>query len=179
MPRKTDYVDFTETGNWNVAADYSKLKIMKLLFEADEYEKVATFGTSEMGEEYMIDENMKNIARIKALKRLVKTLQMLINNTVFAVKKDAVKKLTEYKKDLDKIEKVFPLIQNQTRNEKTKQLSMNIREDYFDYVLKLLINIKFELNTPLNQADLIFTSIEEFDPDKLKAEIMEDLIEGG
>ena len=95
MP-KSEYFDSHETSNWNVAADYVKLKIMKPLYNADEYELIAEFGTSEMIQEYMVSDNIKNIARVKALKRLLKTLQMIINNTIFAIKKADVNILKGY-----------------------------------------------------------------------------------
>ena len=41
----------SETGNWNVASDYAKYKIMKPLLLADDYEIIATFGYSDLLED--------------------------------------------------------------------------------------------------------------------------------
>lgn len=87
MGRKSlDYVDFSETQNWNVAADYVKMCVMKHLYEADEYERLATFGVAEVGDNYLMDENTKASNRLLGIEWLAHSLMTLISNTVFAVK---------------------------------------------------------------------------------------------
>ena len=179
MPKKSDYVDFTESGNWNVAADYVKLKIMKHLYLADEYELTAIFGTGEMVDEFITNEQMKVVGRLKALKRLRKTLDIIINNTIFAVKKDDKPKLEDLYKELTKWDRAMIFCEIINYDMRTKSKTIKINETVFKKVLDGLIKIKKDLNEPLNRANLIFTEVEEFDPDKFKAEIAEDMIYGG
>ena len=54
-----------------------------------------------------------------------------------------------------------------------------IIEDKFDRFLEILRKIKAKIKEPLTRADLIYTNPEEYDPDKLKQEIMEDLTNSG
>ena len=44
MAPKEEGYNISETGNWNVASDYSRLKIMKPLYNCDIYENIAKFG---------------------------------------------------------------------------------------------------------------------------------------
>lgn len=162
-------LDFSETGNWNVAARYTDAKIMKPLYLCDEYERVATFGTSELVEEFMIDEQTRKVARIKAIKRLAMELNLLISNTIFAIKKKTDAELMKkFKDDLQRIIKVLPMVEGKSYDQIYKKNVITINEDKFEYFLKLLTDIKEQLNEPLNNADLIFTYVEDFDPDKFK-----------
>jgi len=179
MPKKSDFFEPSETGNWNVAADFTKLKIMKLLYEADQYEIIATFGTSDLVEEFMINDHMKSLARMKALRRLLKALQMTINNTKFAVKKQDKDKMKKFLDTLKKIEKVLPALQKKVSNQKIGQVTASIHEENFEKVLNHLIQIKSDINEPLNRADLIFTHMEDFDPKAAKDAIKKGLTEVG
>lgn len=171
--------DDRESGNWNVAADFTKLKIMKWLFYADEYEVIATFGTAELGDDFEIDDKMKKILRVKAIERLTNTLLMIINNTIFAVKSGDKEKLEKNREDLKRIKKILPTLQEVIVNQRVKTKDLLIDEERFSTILNMLVEIKTNLNEPLNKADLIFTSIENFDPKKLKEQIKRDLIEQG
>lgn len=181
MPRKKDIdlFEISETGNWNVAADFSKLKIMKQLYLADEYETIATFGAEDLFEELTADDNLKTISRLRALKRLLKTLQMIINNTKFAVKKQDKEPMKKFLEQLNKINEAMPLIESESYNQKTGRYKTEIIETHFSKVLNSLIQIKSEINEPLNRADLIFTHTEEFDPKAAKEAIKKLLTETG
>lgn len=180
MPGKFDYSELvTESGNWNVAKHYSEIKIMKWLVLIDEYETIARFGTSDMLEEFNLDENFKNVARIKAIKRLHHAITKLIDNTIFALKKKDKEKFTDYKKDLKVIESVIPTIEFNTINQKAKTSAIVINEDRFIFVLETLIKINTKMLDPLNDASLIFTPVEEFDPMKIKEKIAEQLVNQG
>lgn len=179
MGNKTGYLDFSESGNWNVAADYTKLKIMKWLYFADVYEVIATFGTLEILDDFITNESMKEQARIRAIKRLVKTLQMIINNTIFAVRKDDRETLKKHQAELIHLNKVLPQLWSVTINQRDKKQNLRIDEERFNKILDMIIEIKSNINEPLNKADLIFTSVEELDPDELKRKIMEDMVNAG
>lgn len=180
MPKKNiDSIDLSETGNWNVASDYTKLKIMKWLFFADEYEVIATFGSSDMLEEYEIDDKMQIMNRIKSLKRLVKTLELIIRNTIFAVKSSDKATMTNSLKLIEKVKGIIPVTYKLLTDPRSHQTKYKIEEKKFEHVLDILIGIKTEINEPLNKADLIFTHREEHDIKKIKEALKKELIEIG
>ena len=73
-----------QSGNWNVAKPYTNDKIHKWLVLIDTYQTIATFGYSTIESDVFIkDENLKNTARLNALKRLIHAIDSLIRNTKF------------------------------------------------------------------------------------------------
>lgn len=153
---KREYEPASE--NWNVADSYAKIKIMKLLAEIDEYIKVAQTGAIDLQEEFIIPLQNKINARIISLRRLNMTLQMLINNSKFGVKKKDKKLLDEWLKALKKIDvnRTYNVVTNKDRM--TSQL---IREKEFSIVLNILIDINSNILIPLNNAGMIYPSGEE------------------
>lgn len=174
-----DNLDLSESGNWNVASDFSRIKIMKLLSELDDYEIVCEFGALDILEDFQISDEIKKLARIKALYRYAKTLRMLIGNTVFAVKKEDTDKMNKWKKETNDLRKVIPSCEKITINQRDKKRDVNIDESKFNFILDKLIFIKEELLYPLNKAELIYMFKEEFDPKKFKQQLKEDISEGG
>lgn len=158
----------SETGNWNVAEKYSDSKIMRLLNLIDSYELIATFGTSNMIDQYVMNQRDQDFAKVMAIKWYHKTLGMLIDNTIFAVKPKDGDKLSEFRKDLKKIKPTLSKLYDSGVDVRSKRPTIKIAEDKFDQILEMLIKIKTEMNTPLNQADLIFTHKEIIDPVKMK-----------
>lgn len=173
--------DLIESGNWNVAKIYAHLKIMKPLAEIDDYKKIIEFGTSEMVDEFVVDEQKKTEAKVMALKRFHKNLQMLVSNSKFAVKKKDKPMMEEYATALKKLKEVLPLISRrvtlQSRGGQTFQERIN--PDTFTKVLNILESISDSVLEPLNRADLIFVSIDEFDPHEWKQRAMDELINQG
>ncbi len=145
----------TTSDNWNVADSYSKIKIMKLLAEIDEYIKIAKTGVSELSEEFMVAPQMRNNARIMALNRLHMTIEMLINNSSFGVKKKDKTKLGQWYKALKtiKLDRTHSQVSN-----KDGAKTMNIKEPEFGVVLNTLIDIHRHILTPLNDAGMIYPS---------------------
>ncbi len=88
MPPKQSYDTYkiSETGNWNVAADYVKFKIMKFLYWIDEFQILCESGSSDIFQELTSPVSEDKI-KIVSFKRLVNYLLMLIGNTEFAIKK--------------------------------------------------------------------------------------------
>ncbi len=181
----------SEHGNWNVASDYAKLKIMKHLYDADKYEVIALFGHYDLLDELMITVDV-DLLKIHGLRRLVNTLLMLINNSIFAVKDKKSEKgkkktdreiLNHYKAELKKIKKIisknpspiFSYKVNQIKN--TKVLKIDIEK--YQRVLDFVIEIKAKINEPLNRYDLIFAHKEDFDSETAKKLIKDGLIERG
>jgi len=176
MPKKEGIDDFiiSDHGNWNVAADYSKLKLMKPLYLADEFETIATFGFLDFYEESTNTLNVDFI-KIRGFKRLIKTLIMLINNAKFAVGKNEKVKLGNYEKELKKFENIIPLLFYYKKNEQKKTKELFIRSEKYNPALDRVIEIKALINEPLNKFDLIFTHKEDFDPARAKKEIKDRL----
>lgn len=169
MPKKGVYEDteVSEHGSWNVAADYARLKIMKQLYLADEYEIISTFGFSELIDE--LDTNIPiDVLKIRGFKRLIKCLIMIINNAKFAVKGQHKTDLDKMKEELKRYWKVVPTLFKYQTNQKNKTKELLLIEEDYDPALERLIEIKSDINEPLNRYDLIFTHKEEFDPKKAK-----------
>ncbi|KKK80324.1 hypothetical protein LCGC14_2824620 [marine sediment metagenome] len=149
MPKTEGDYGVSDTGNWNVASDFSKLKIMKNLYLADEYEIVATFGTIDLYEELQANFNT-DFLKIKAFKRLVKTLMMLIDNSKFAISiKNDRTLLDKYKKTLIKINGIIPLLSNNKQNRINNTSEITLDHKIYDKVLEEVINIKALINEPL------------------------------
>ena len=178
--RYKNSIDISESGNWNVAGRYTDLKIMKWLYLIDVYEEMAKFGTSSMIDELTITEDIKNQARVVALSRLFHTSLKLIKNTRFAVRlKDYKNRIDEFLKDLLELKKLIPIVSYNSFNQKTKKSGILVDTIKFNFVLDKLIDINSEILEPLNRANLIFTSVDEFDPDKIKKQMEEDITFAG
>lgn len=181
MPKKDvlsdDYI-ISETGNWNVAADYSKLKIMKNLYLADEYSNIALFGYDSMLEE-LENPFPVDVLKLKGFERLINCLIMLIDNTLFAIKKGGKSGLKDHRKQLQKILKIMPTLSKVISSQRTKTKKIQINYEKYNKVLEIVLDIKSKINEPLNKNHLIFTDTEEFDPQKYKEQIMKDAARRG
>lgn len=177
MPQEGSFI--SETGNWNVASDYSKLKIMKPLYLADEYESISLFGTADFIEELNLT-IPPDVLKIKGFKRLVNCLLMLIDNSCFAVKKDKGRpELKKYKEELKRINKIIPTLFRIKRNQLKKTKELILVEEKYERVLERVLEIKALINEPLNLNDLIFTIKKEFDPRAFKKGIRNRMINQG
>lgn len=171
--------NISETGNWNVAADYSKLKIMKPLYLIDEYANIAIFGSSTLVEELQNQFPVDQL-RMTGFKRLIHTLITLIDNSQFAIKKKTDKDdLGEHRKNLKRIEKIMYSLFKEVVNHRTKQSYLKIDPEKFEKILEFVLSIKSKINEPLNRNHLIFTDKEEFDPKKYKEKVFEDAVNRG
>jgi len=183
MPKKDgeDYI-ISETGNWNVADQYSKSKIMRPLNLCDYYEDIANFGYESIVDEIINFNSPSNdFIKIKAIKRLVRELIRLIDNTKFALKIENSKKLVlQYKIELQKIEQVIPKLIKIKKNNISKTSKMFIKDPLlFQDILNQVSEIKSKINEPLNRNHLIFTDREEFDPIAFKNSLKERMVNKG
>lgn len=170
----------SETGNWNSAKEYVQQKIMKVLADLDKYELLARFGSSELIEQFITTDQQRTHARIMALEWLHTTLNMLINNTYFAVRrKDDRLLLDDYRLILAQIEPTLSKIQTERYSHRTHTKNTSVNEIEFRNLLNVLLEIKTKINEPLNRADLIFRWEEEFDPRAYKKKIIERLTTQG
>ena len=160
--------DEVQSGNWNVAKPYTQDKILKWLVLIDEYQTIATFGYSKIESDVFIrDSNLKNTARLQAFKRLIHAMLSLIRNTKFAIKKDSKLKFDTHSTRLLLIEKSMWKLRIEKKRG-TRIVELNINEELFDKMMSEIITIIDDINTRLNEADLIFAHTEEYDPKKIK-----------
>lgn len=165
-----DSYNISETGNWNVAANYSLVKIMMPLANVDHYENIARFGFDTMLEQVeSLDAIPTDKLRIIGFERLVCELMKIIDNSVFAMKKPKTKDTAlKYRKVLEDILKAIPQLVEIRTNQRNKTKELKIIEPIFKQYLDITIGIKSAINEPLNKNHLIFTDKEEFDPQKYK-----------
>ena len=183
MPKK-DYSTgesiISESGNWNVASDFARVKIMIPLAKCDYYEDIATFGYESIIDELMGYSIPNDFVRYTGLKRLVKELIRICKNSKFAMKKAKTKDdMKSYEKELEKIKKILPILVNMKKNHATKTEELRIIPEKFEKVLHVVLEIKSGINFPLNQNHLIFTDKEEFDPHAYKNAMKERMTNRG
>lgn len=154
---------------WNVAQGYTHLKILKPLVEMDKLVKIALYGTENIEESSMIDEQIKTQMKIEAMNRLIDTLREIIENSNFAMNqketKNSLKKLTIR---IEQVESVIGGISKTTLDQRTGESQIILNGDHFWICLEELRSIKKEIPEPLNQNSLIFPMSDEIDLDKLK-----------
>lgn len=174
-----DFV-ISESGNWNVAADFSKIKIMKLLARCDVYEDIALYGYDTIEEEISNMGNNNDQLKVMGLKRLVNDLIKIIQNSQFAMKKGKSSKRMGLL--LEKLKKLYPMLNSLyriTSSVKTHSKTFKIIPEKYDIFLNLIQSIKSRINYELNENDLIFTHTEDFDPSEYKNKIKKQMTTKG
>ena len=167
-------VEQSETGNWNVAQKFTEGKIMRWLTLADEYEFLAEFGQIDIEEEIATPPDLLLLLRIKALYRLAKVLDLVCENSIFAIQNTKDKKqMDDYWKEILKAKTLIGAIQNQVQNRDKTRITIN--EEVFSKFLDLLTTIKKEMLEPMNRNDLIFIHKEQFDPKEYKQSLKDRL----
>lgn len=170
---KEEGYNISELGNWNVAADYSKLKIMKPLDFCDHYENIARFGYDTLIEQLENFNVPLDTLKLIGFERLINELIKLCGNSKFAMKVGNTKtELNNLEKELKRMRKLIPLIYKTITKNRRKMVI--IHEKIYYQCLDYIIEIKSKLNEPLNKNHLIFTDKKEFDPKKYKDKIIED-----
>lgn len=158
---------------WNVADGYTKLKILRQLIMLDRWDTIAQFGTEEIDEDIPYNENQIKKRRVEALQRFHSTIKQLLGNVLFALRKDdqpEVKLLLERITTTEEfLAKAFAVKEDMINHEEL----FEINEELFKGIIEILQDVKDKLNTPLNNAGLIFRPTEEIDLDKIMHEIIE------
>lgn len=171
--KREDGYNVSELGNWNVASDYSRLKIMKPLDFCDHYENIARFGYDTMIEQLENFGVPLDTLKLIGFERLVNELIKLCDNSMFAMKSGGTKKeLKGIEDKLKIIRKIIPTLSKTINKQKSKVITI-IPEKYYK-VLDIVADIKSKVNEPLNKNHLIFTNKEEFDPKAYKEQIIAD-----
>lgn len=165
------------TKAWNQADVYTKLKIMRHLSRLDKYEMVAQFGTDDMDkldDENPISEEERKTRRIEGLQRLQAITRMLIGNVKFAIKRKKDKeKLDGFLERVNTVRDYIDGAWEYKEDNVTHENQLIIRENHFRLCLRILQEIKDELNIPINNAGLIFQITQETNLDKLQKRIEE------
>ena len=158
---------------WNVADGYTKLKILRQLIMLDRWDTISQFGTEEIDEDIGIDNNGIKKRRVEALQRFHSTIKQLLGNVLFALRKEdqnGVKEMVERVETAGEyVPKCFSTKEDMINHEDL----FEIEEPLFKKIIEILQDVKDKLNTPLNNAGLIFRPTEEVDLDKIMAEIVE------
>ncbi len=183
MPKKdisTGEMIISDTGNWNVASDFARIKIMTPLAKCDYFEDIARFGSESIIEELMGFQIQDDLVRYTGLKRLINELLKICKNSRFAMKKGNTKTtLEDYEKELKRIKNILHLLIRIRKNDVNKTRELIIIPEKFDKTLEIILEIKSSINTPLNQNHLIFTDREEFDLRAFKELKKKQMVERG
>ena len=163
------------TDNWNVADGYTKIKILKQLIFLDRFDTISQFGTEDMGEDIQYDDNTIKRRRVEALQRFHSTLKQLLGNVTFALKVGDQNKVKAFQGRLATVNEFMVKVFNTSEDKVSHEQLFSIEEELFAKILEILQDIKDKINTPLNNANLIFRASEEIDLDK----IMDQIVEGG
>lgn len=159
---------------WNIADGYTKIKILRLIIQLDIDEEVATFGKRDDHAE--TPENQIPYVRVESFEKFIFHLRQVIGNCRFSIERGFDEKVIEsYLNRLEQVEKVSDGIAYHSINQITNEETLVINEPHFKNCMKILHNIKDELNFPINRAGLIFRQGEEMDIDA----IMRTVEEGG
>jgi len=171
--KKEEGYNVSELGNWNVASDYSRLKIMKPLDFADHYENIARFGYDTLIEQLENFGVPLDTLKLIGFERLVNELIKLCGNVKFAMKVGkTLKEIEEIETKLTRVRSLIPMLSRVVTKQRKRETILNTEKYY--KVLDYVVSLKAKLNEPLNKNHLIFTNKEEFDPKAYKKQIMED-----
>lgn len=171
---KEEKYNISELGNWNVASDFSRIKIMKPLDYCDHYENIARFGYDTLIEQLENFGVPLDTLKLIGFERLVCELLKLCENSKFAMKVGGTREeLEALEKELKDIEKIIPVLSKIITKQKKQMLVLN--KEKYKKALNIVIEIKSKLNEPLNKNHLIFTDKQEFDPKKYKETIIKDV----
>ena len=183
MPKRDNVTGesiISESGNWNVASDFARIKIMTPLAKCEYFEDIAKFGYESIADELMNFEIPNDLVRYAGLRRLIEELIKVCKNSKFAMKKGKTKEtLNNHQENLKKIKNLLHLLVYVKKNNINKTSELTIINEKFDKVFDIVLEIKSSINIPLNQNHLIFTDKEEFDPHAYKKTMKERMIHRG
>lgn len=174
-----DNLSEAESGNWNTAEDYSKLKIMNLLAIADDYEELAEFGSLNLLDE-INNQNYTEELKLRGFRRLINHLIRVCNNSWFALEKHktAQQNIETFKRELKTIRDNIGILFVISNNQVLKTRKLSILPIYYEK-LDRVSEIKKEINKELNEGDLIFIHKDNFDPKDYKKKIFDDAVTRG
>lgn len=174
MAKKTsDYFVESETGNWNMSANYIEDLHIKLK-TADHYRTACKFGVGSLYENLVGLNIPRDVQQIEAMKWFCETLRELSYDVLPCIKRVFTKPgMEKIAKKLTVIsEKISnPATISNTKNDFTTNTSIQTINSNFKIVLRELENMKMEITDIMNKNDLIFSHRTEFNHKDFKAAI--------
>ena len=168
MDKKTTYLEKEEESKaWNISKDFTHEIILKKIIDIDKFRTISIFGYTKIDSDvFLRDENLRNSARLSALKRLADSLKSLIFFSTFALKNPEHKKTFEkHVLRIQKIEENFWRIKDEKRvGGKIKRLLFH--EVFFEKIIDELSKKSDEILQILNESGLIFSRQEILDKNK-------------
>jgi len=172
---------FSETGNWNVADKFSKIKIMEPLMMCDKYEDIALYGYDNFMDELANIEVQPDELRIEGLRHLINELIKITKNVKFAMKKgDTAQEMQDIKERLYVLRDNYLIKTYRRQTDQSAQSRyLKIKPAIFDFIFEKVSEIKSEINFPLNKNNLIFTDKDDFNPKEFKERLKKKTIKKG
>lgn len=165
--------DSSDSLKWNVAQGFTQMKILIPLVEMDKLVKIALYGTEDISESLLTDEQIKVQLRIEAIKRFVTCLEILIENTDFACNKKEKETLELLSDDIKMVKKYIRGITFETLDQRNGLRRLEINEEHFSLCLNKLRNIKKRMPDPLNVSSLIFPQTEGMSVEDIKKKFIQ------
>lgn len=163
----------TERELWNTAKIYSISHVAEPLVRCRKYITICLFGVEEIGQEYGIDESVKNQNKVCAIERLLQELKQLILDNINFMKKKDKAELDKILTNLEDVETVIDGCSYISKDERSKIEKTELNTEHFNLCLKTLRKANSDIKKYL--GDLIFPSGDDLDLEKIK----NDLIENG
>jgi len=159
MPgKKEEGYNVSELGNWNVASDYSRLKIMKPLDFCDHYENIARFGYDTLIEQLEQFGIPTDTLKLIGFERLISELLKICGNVEFAMKVSGTKEeLEKLKKKLIEIRGIIPMLSKTITKKRKPRLVLN-NDKYYKTAYKL-----HNLDRTKNQFKLVDSISDNFE----------------
>ncbi len=124
--KKEEGYNVSELGNWNVASEYSRIKIMRPLDYCDHYENIARFGYDTLIEQLENFGIPLDPLKLIGFERLVNELIKLCGNSKFAMKvKGTMGEMKKYENKLKTIREIIPLLSKTINKKGNKELILN------------------------------------------------------
>ena len=162
------------TQAWNIADGFTKIKILRLIIQLDLDEEIAMFGRKD--EQDDVPNEFIPHRRLEYFQKFIFHIKQLIGNCKFAIEKGYDEKIIkEFERRIEQVEAVADGVASTFVNEVTKEEELKINERHFKVCLKILQEIKDDLNFPVNRAGLIFRQGDELDLDA----VMRSIEDGG
>lgn len=152
---------------------------MTLLANFDDHTTIAEFGTSNMGDEFLVDGQIKNKARIIGLLRAITDLIMLIDNTWFSINKTNQEEFLQFREVLVKFKPLVRQCEKIIFNQRDKTQNMTLKEEPFITILSYIQDIQRVMLKHLDDANLIFSSSGYMDPDEYMRQLDEEATQTG
>ena len=156
---------------WNISDRVMASKVWIILYELDKTEKIAQFGKENMDDDIPQESIAQN--RVDAMSRIPFLLRQLIGNCQFTLERKNKKLIDNFTWQIDRVESVLDGISFFTINDITKESFLDINELHFRKCFNILRKVKDDLNTPLDEAGLIFRKTEEVDLNDLMRNVVE------